>query len=74
MPKLDHIGIIVKDLDDALPFYRDVVGLGNPIVKSVPELGLRLAFFNQIDGPIIELVEFSGKGEIIFISLLLLPL
>lgn len=63
--KLDHIGIVVKNLDEALPFYGEVVGLGRPIVKLIPELGLRLAFFIEGNGTIIELVEFSGKGELI---------
>lgn len=63
--KLDHIGIVITHLEDAIGFYRDVVGLGKPIVKNIPELGLRCAFFASIEGPIIELVEFSGKGDLV---------
>lgn len=62
--RLDHIGILVRDLDAAIPFYRDVAGLGEPVIRAVPELGLRLAFFDAGAWPMIELVEFTGKGEL----------
>lgn len=64
MSKLDHIGIFVDSLDAALPFYENLLGHGAPIVREVPELGLRLAFFAAQGGPIIELVEASGKTEL----------
>ncbi len=64
MPKLDHIAIFVTDLEAGLAFYGDVLGLGAPIVKSVPELNIRCAFFPATDGTIIELVSFSGSGEL----------
>lgn len=63
--RLDHIAISVADLDTAITFYGKAAGLGVPILKSVPELKLRLAFFDPGAGPIIELVEFSGKGELV---------
>lgn len=62
--KLDHIGIKVDDLETAIPFYRTLIGGGAPVVREVPELGLRLAFFFEQGGPIIELVEVSGKTEL----------
>lgn len=61
--KLDHIGIFVEDLDHAIPFYEALIGQGEPVVRAVPELGLRLAFFPRQGGSIIELVEASGKSE-----------
>lgn len=61
--KLDHIGIFVESLDAAMPFYRVLVGHGEPVVREVPELGLRLAFFTRQGGEIVELVEASGKSE-----------
>ena len=63
--RLDHIGIIVDKLEDGIAFYRGVAGLGEPIVKHTPELRLRCAFFDPGDGPIVELVEFSGKSELV---------
>jgi catechol 2,3-dioxygenase-like lactoylglutathione lyase family enzyme len=61
---LDHIGIIVNSLDAAVPFYRKLLNTGEPIERRVPELGLRLAFFTDLGGAIIELVEASGKTEL----------
>lgn len=61
--KLDHIGIFVESLDKAIPFYRTLIGHGDPVIREVPELGLRLAFFTRQGGEVIELVEASGKTE-----------
>lgn len=63
--KLDHIAIFVRKLDDGINFYRFVVGLGEPIVRDIPELQIRCAFFDPGEGgTIVELVEFSGQGEL----------
>jgi catechol 2,3-dioxygenase-like lactoylglutathione lyase family enzyme len=64
MPKLDHIAIFVTDLDAGLAFYGEVLGLGEAIIKHVPELNIRCAFFVGADGTIIELVSFTGSGEL----------
>lgn len=61
--RLDHIGIFVDSLDEAIPFYRTLIGGGAPTVREVPELGLRLAFFTDQGGCPIELVEASGETE-----------
>jgi predicted enzyme related to lactoylglutathione lyase len=63
--KLDHIGIFVDSLDQAIPFYAKIIGHSAPVIREVPELGLRLAFFTQQGGAIIELVETSGKSEMV---------
>ena len=62
--KLDHVGIVVDSLDAAIPFYEAVIGQGPPIIRVIPELGLRLAFFARQGGELIELVEASGKTEL----------
>lgn len=61
--KLDHIGIFVDDLRKALPFYETLIGHGAPVIREVPELGLRLAFFTRQGGEFVELVEASGRTE-----------
>lgn len=61
--KLDHIGIFVESLESAIPFYRALIGQGDPVIREVPELGLRLAFFTRQGGEPVELVEASGKSE-----------
>lgn len=63
-PVLDHIGIAVPALEPALEFYGRALGLGEPVIRPVPELGLRLAFFDNPAGTIIELVEASGRTEL----------
>lgn len=62
--RLDHIAIVVSSLEEGVAFYRDVVGLGRPIMKAIPELKIRCAFFDPGDCPLVELVEFSGKGDL----------
>ena len=63
--KLDHIAIIVGKLEDGIAFYGSIAGLGVPVVREIPELKIRCAFFDMGDSPVIELVEFSGKGEMV---------
>ncbi|WP_181180851.1 VOC family protein [Paracoccus sp. FO-3] len=63
-PVLDHIGIAVAALEPAVEFYGNMLGLGEPVIRLIPELGLRLAFFDNPHGPVIELVEASGKTEL----------
>ncbi len=63
--RLDHVAIFVRKLEDGVDFYRSVVGLGEPIVRDIPELQIRCAFFDPgVGGTIVELVEFSGQGDL----------
>lgn len=63
--RLDHIAIFVRKLEDGIDFYRSVVGLGEPVVRDIPELHIRCAFFDPGEGAaIVELVEFSGAGDL----------
>lgn len=63
MLHLDHIAIYVDDIDAGIAFYTNLLG-GGPIIAKVPELGITCAFFAPETGPAIELVTFSGKGEL----------
>lgn len=63
--RLDHVAIFVRKLEAGIDFYRSVVGLGEPIVRDIPELQIRCAFFDPgVGGTIVELVEFSGQGDL----------
>jgi methylmalonyl-CoA/ethylmalonyl-CoA epimerase len=44
MIKLDHIGIAVSDLDSALGFYVDTLGLKCTHVEEVPDQKVKIAF------------------------------
>ncbi|MFW9848483.1 MAG: methylmalonyl-CoA epimerase [Candidatus Thorarchaeota archaeon] len=72
--KIDHIGIAVKSLDEALPYYRDVLGLEYTGTEVVEEQKVRVAFLkigeSQIelleptseDSPIAKFLESRGGG------------
>jgi methylmalonyl-CoA/ethylmalonyl-CoA epimerase len=44
---LDHVAIAVKDLDAAIAFYRDVVGLELDQVEEVPGQNVKTAIFGR---------------------------
>jgi len=72
--KIDHIGIAVKNLDETLKFYRDVLGLKVEGTEVVEEQKVRVAFLpvgdteiellesTADDGPIARHIERSGEG------------
>jgi methylmalonyl-CoA epimerase len=60
MPKrIDHVAIIVRNLEQALLFYRDTLGIEPAEIKEVPSEEVRIAFL-PLGGPggsEIELIE-----------------
>jgi methylmalonyl-CoA epimerase len=51
MPKrIDHVAIIVRDIEQALTFYRDTLGITPSEVKEVPSEQVRIAFL-PMGGP-----------------------
>lgn len=62
---LDHIGIVVDDLEAAIAFYARLLDC-EPVIRAVPELGLRLAFFTRQGGLPLELVEVRGRTELTY--------
>ncbi|MDA3948743.1 MAG: methylmalonyl-CoA epimerase [Spirochaeta sp.] len=42
---IDHIGIAVRSLEERIPFYRDVLGLGEPEIETVADQKVRTAVF-----------------------------
>ncbi|MFQ5871077.1 MAG: methylmalonyl-CoA epimerase [Candidatus Geothermarchaeales archaeon] len=62
--RIDHIGIAVNRLDDALPFYRDALRLELVGVEDVTEEQVRIAML-QIGETRIELLEpLSQDGAV----------
>ena len=71
----NHAGIVVSDMDRALKFYCDGLGLHASLVASgegpelsqwlgYPNARVRFAFISGVDGTSIELVEYKNpKGE-----------
>ena len=56
---LDHIGIAVDDLEKALGFYRDGLGLSVEAEESVPSQAVR-AHFVEIGNAKLELLEATS--------------
>lgn len=71
---IEHIGIAVKSLDEAIPFYEDVFGLKCYNVEEVADQKVRTAFFmvgetkiellesTDPEGPIGKFIEKRGEG------------
>ena len=60
MPRrIDHVAVIVRNIEQALQFYRDTLGIEPSAIKEVPTEQVRIAFL-PLGGPQgseIELVE-----------------
>lgn len=72
--KIAHIGVAVKSLEAAIPYYRDVLGLELAGIEEVAEQKIRAAVFNvgestieviestSPDGPVGKFLEKNGEG------------
>jgi methylmalonyl-CoA/ethylmalonyl-CoA epimerase len=60
--KIDHIGIAVKSLDEAIKIYEDAIGLQVSGYDQVDEQGVRVAMLN-IGESRIELLEPTGPDS-----------
>ena len=57
--RIDHVAVVVRDLDTALQFYRDMLGIMPSRVLDFPQEGVRIAFLplGGANGSEIELLE-----------------
>lgn len=72
--KVDHIGIAVKSLDEALNFYENTLGIKCVETEVVEEQKVKVAFLpigdtevellesTEEDGPIAKFIEKRGEG------------
>ena len=72
--KLDHIGIAVKDLEESVKFYEEVLGLKLQGIETVEEQKVKVAFLplgdtelelleaTSPDSPIAKFIESKGQG------------
>ncbi|MGH9161654.1 MAG: methylmalonyl Co-A mutase-associated GTPase MeaB, partial [Vicinamibacteraceae bacterium] len=58
---LDHVGIAVRDLEKAIAFFRDTLGLELELSEDVPPQGVRVHFM-QAGSACVELVEALDSG------------
>lgn len=56
LTRVSHIGILVRSLEEALKFYRDVLGLPVARVEEVKSEGVRVAIL-PLGGTRIEILE-----------------
>lgn len=71
---IEHLGIAVKSLNEAIPFYENVFGLKCYAIEEVAEQKVRTAFFKvgqtkiellestDPEGPIGKFIEKKGEG------------
>lgn len=71
---IEHIGIAVKDLDEAIAYYEKVLGMRCYAVEEVKEQKVKTAFFQvgqtkiellestDPEGPIGKFIEKRGEG------------
>ena len=71
---IEHIGIAVKSLEEAIPFWEKQLGLKCYAIEEVPEQKVRTAFFKigqskiellestDPEGPIGKFIEKKGEG------------
>lgn len=58
MKDVDHIAIVVKKIEDRLPFYTDVLKFRLKNIEDVPHMFVRVAMLESVEGTThIELVE-----------------
>jgi len=60
---VDHIGVAVKNLDESVALYRDVLGFQLEGVHVLTERKVRVAFFSSGNETRIELLEPLGKDS-----------
>lgn len=72
--KVDHIGIAVSNLDEAVKLYKEVLGLELNGIEVVEEQKVKVAFFpvgdteiellesTSPEGPIAKFIEAKGQG------------
>jgi len=72
--KINHIGVAVRSIEAALPFYRDVLGMHFEGTEEVAEQKVRVAFFaigesriellepTSDDSPVAKFLEKNGEG------------
>lgn len=72
--KINHIGIAVKNIENAIPFYRDTLGMNFEGTEEVAEQKVRVAFLQvgesrielleptSPDSPVAKFLEKNGEG------------
>jgi methylmalonyl-CoA epimerase len=60
---MDHVGVAVKNLDEAVKLYRDVLGFELKGVHVMKERKVKVAFFSMGGAAQVELLEPLGSDS-----------
>ena len=55
--RVDHVGILVSNLDEAIKLYEDCLGVVVDKIETVSEQGVRAAILSFAEGAKLELLE-----------------
>ncbi|MEE8636684.1 MAG: methylmalonyl-CoA epimerase [Dehalococcoidia bacterium] len=55
--RVDHVGILVSNLDEAIKLYEDCLGVVVDKIETVSEQGVRAAILSLAEGAKLELLE-----------------
>ena len=61
LERIDHVAIVVKDLDESIDFYTKVMGMELDRILDLPEFKLKVAFVTKY-GADIELMKFEDPS------------
>lgn len=61
--EVDHLGIAVKDLEESIPRWRDLLGYRLCGIEDVPGRGVRVAFLVLDGSPPVELITPLEEGS-----------
>ena len=61
--KIDHIGIVVKNLDEAIKAYAEGLGFKVKMVEQSEEFNVKIAFL-PVGEVLVELLQPTGPGMI----------
>ena len=61
-PRIDHMGIVVADLDAAVTMFTSILAGAQVHTKDMPEVGLRIAIFEAANISI-ELIQYTEDGS-----------
>ncbi len=61
-PVVNHIGVIVADLDAGIAMFKRLFGGDPASVKEMPEMGLKIAVFEAANVAI-ELLQYTGTND-----------
>ncbi len=71
---IEHIGIAVKSLDEAIPYYENILGLKCYAIEEIKDQKVKTAFFKigqtklelleslDPEGPVGKFIEKKGEG------------